>query len=224
MKLLGFMIAAALGGTASPLVAQQDRPALIVTGDATAGLMSRQALGEVHIVADPALSDGRLVLRIVVLNRGKAPAPFGPEDVSIAIADGTPISLLSRAALLAEQGGGGRSAGTAETAQAHAAAALPVNGAGQTDVSGFSGGMGTTVAGVPQGTIDQSQRRVDPKAAAAVAALDAVLLKPMTLKPGAADGGQVVTTKLKRGKAASVVVTVMFAGEAHRFDVAVPKR
>jgi hypothetical protein len=131
--------------------------------------------------------------------------------------------MVPRATLLAEQGGGPRAAVTDETRQAHSAAALPVNGAGQTDVSGFSGGMGTTVAGVPQGAIDRS-RRADPKTAAAVAALDTVLLKPMTLKPGAADGGQVVTTRLKRGRMASVIVTVTFAGEEHRFDVAVPKR
>jgi hypothetical protein len=223
MQWVGLAIAAALGAAASPVVAQQTAQAPIVTGDAAAGLMSRRTLGEVHVVADPALADGRLVLRIVVLNRGKAPAPFGPDDVSVATADGTQIVLMSRAALLAEQGGDPRSAATGETTQAHAAPSLPVNGAGQTDVSGFSGGMGTTVAGVPQGAIDRS-RRADPKTVAAVAALDAVLLKPIMLKPGAADGGQIVTTKLKRGKTVSVTVTVMFAGEEHRFDVAVPKR
>ncbi|MDB5703429.1 MAG: hypothetical protein JWN66_545 [Sphingomonas bacterium] len=223
MKGIGIAIAVALGGAASPAMAQQAAPSAVVTGDATAGLVSQRALGEVHVVADPTLADGRLVLRIVVLNRGAAPAPFGPGDVSVAAVDGTQIALVPRATLLAEQGGEPGAAVTDETPQAHSAAALPVNGAGQTDVSGFSGGMGTTVAGVPQGAIDRS-RRADPKAAAAVAALDAVLLKPMTLKPGAADGGQIVTTKLKRGKIASVIVTILFAGEDHRFDVVVPKR
>ncbi len=221
----GGMIAALMLGCAVQAVAQQPAPTMVavVHGDAGAELVSRRAIGEVHVVADPALSSGRLVLRIVVLNRGTAPVSFGPGDVSVATADGTAVPLVPRATLLAEQGGGGPGSATEDTSQGHAAAALAVNGAGQADVTGFTGGSGMTMGGVPQGTIDRSKRR-DPKAEAAVAALDAVLLKPITLKPGAADGGQVVTTKLRRGKAASVTATILVGGEEHRFEIAVPKR
>jgi len=222
MRWTGFAIAWALG--APPALAQQPAAPPLVTGDATAGLVSRQAIGEVHVVADPVLANGRLVLRIVVLNRGKAPAEFGPASVSIALPDGAAVPLVPREALLAEQGGVAPGNATEDISQGHAGAALPITPSGQTDVSGFTGGMGTTLGGVPQGTIERSQRRTDPKTVAAVAALDGVLLKPMTLKPGAADGGQVVTTRLKRGKTASVIVTIAFGGETHRFDVAVPKR
>lgn len=219
MRQAGWAFAVALG-CAAPVVAQDAAP---VRGEAGAELVSRRASGEVHVVADPTLSDGRLVLRIVVLNRGTAPLSFGPGDVAVATADGTPVPLVPRATLLAEQGGGRPGSATEDTSQGHAGAALLVTPNGQTDVTGFTGGMGTTTAGVPQGTIDRSKRR-DPKAEAAVAALDAVLLKQITLKPGAADGGQVVTTKLKRGKTAMVTATILVAGEPHRFEIAVPKR
>jgi hypothetical protein len=218
----GWAIVAALGG-AAPVMAQDTAPA-VVTGDATAGLVSKQAIGEVHVVADPALANGRLVLRIVVLNRGKMPAEFGPASVSVASPDGVAVSLVPRAALLDEQGGVALGTATEDTSQSHSTAAMLVTPNGQTDVSGFTGSMSTTYGGVPQSTMDRSQRRTDPKTAAAVAALDAVLLKPVTLKPGAADGGQVVTTRLKRGKPAAVIVTIAFAGETHRFNVVVPKR
>ena len=222
MRQAGWAIAMALS-CAGPVMAQEAGPP-VVTGDATAGLVSKQAIGEVHVVADPALANGRLVLRIVVLNRGKAPAEFGPTSVSVASRDGVAVPLVPRDALLDEQGGVALGAVTEDTSQSHAGAAMLVTPNGQTDVTGFTGGSGTTYGGVPQSTMDRSQRRTDPKSTAAVAALDAVLLKPITLKPGAADGGQVVTTRLKRGKPAAVIVTVAFAGETHRFDVAVPKR
>jgi hypothetical protein len=201
---------------ASPAFAEQT-----VTGDATAGLVSTQAHGEVHVVSDPQLTDGRLVLRVVILNRGSEAAPFGPADISVATADG-PVALVPRETLLAEQTGApsGRSSG--ETSQAHSTAALATNGQGQTDVTSYTGAMSVTTAGVPQSTLDHAQRS-DPSTSAAWKALDAVLLKPMTIPAGSADGGQVVTTRLKRGKG-PLIVTVSFAGETHRFEVAVPKR
>ncbi len=192
-------------------------PAQEVSGDAVAGLVSRQAKGEVHLSIDPKLADGRLVLRIVILNRGAASASFAPADVHVTTPDGAAIALVPRETLLAEQGGGSGH-DRSESSQLHAAPAMPVNGAGQTDVSGYTGGMGATTAGVPQATLDQN-RTPSP----AVAALDAVLLKPIVLKPGAADGGQVVTTRLPR-KTPMVSVAISFAGEEHRFQVAVPKR
>jgi hypothetical protein len=188
-----------------------------VTGDAVAGLVSRQAKGEVHLLIDPKLANGRLVLRIVVLNRSNAPAPFAPSDVHVTTPEGAPIALVPRETLLAEQAGGGQD--RAETSQAHAAPAMPVNGAGQTDVSGFTGGMGATTANVPQSAIERPRASLP-----AIAALDAVLLKPIVLKPGAADGGQVVTGKLARGKVKIVKVAISFAGEEHRFQVETPKR
>ena len=104
---------------------------------------------------DPKLADGRLVLRIVILNRGAAAASFAPADVHVTTPDGAAIALVPRETLLAEQGGGGQ--GRSESSQLHAAPAMPVNGAGQTDVSGYTGGMAATTAGVPQATLDQNR-------------------------------------------------------------------
>jgi hypothetical protein len=201
----------------SPALAQQ-----VVQGDATAGLVSQTARGEVHLVSDPALNEGRLVLRVVILNRGGEAVPFGPSDVNVATADGTMVPLVPRETLLAEQTGSPSGHATGETSQAHSTAALATNGQGQTDVTSYTGAMSVNTAGVPQSTLDRAQRS-DPSSSAAWKALDAVLLKPMTLRPGAADGGQLVTTRLKRGKG-PLTVTVSFAGETHRFEVAVPKR
>ncbi|MES2441876.1 MAG: hypothetical protein V4574_03530 [Pseudomonadota bacterium] len=213
------MISRALAAAGLIALAQDAGP---VKGDATAGLVSRQAKGEVHLVSDPALADGRLVLRVVILNHGAEAAAFGPANVSVALPDGTPVALVPRETLLAEQTGApsGRSSG--ETSQAHSTASLATNGQGQTDVTSYTGAMSVTTAGVPQSTLDRAQR-ADPQSSAAWAALDAVLLKPITLRPGAADGGQVVTARLKRGKG-PLTVTIAFAGEAHRFEVAVPKK
>jgi hypothetical protein len=207
----GLLIAAGCTLGASPLLAQD-----IVRGDAAAGLVSHLSKGEVHVIADPALNDRRLVLKIVVLNLSGVPQPFGPDAVTVAAGDAR-IALISREALIAEQTGSGIASD--ETSQAHAAAALPTNAAGQRDVTSFNGSMGGGIAGVPTSSIDRSQRRSNT---AAAAALDAVLLKPMTIRPNGADGGQMMTEKLKRSKTPELVVTVSFAGEVHKFAVKTP--
>jgi len=211
------ILAALALSAATPALAQQ-----AVQGDATAGLVSQTAKGEVHLVSDPALNEGRLVLRVVILNRGGEAAPFGPADITAALPDGSAVAFVPRETLLAEQTGAPSGHSTGETSQAHSTATLATNGQGQTDVTSYTGAMSVNTAGVPQSTLDRAQR-ADPSTSAAWKALDAVLLKPMTLRPGAADGGQVVTSRLKRGKG-PLIVTVSFAGETHRFEVAVPKR
>jgi hypothetical protein len=188
-----------------------------VTGDAVAGLVSRQTKGEVHLSIDPKLADGRLVLRIVVVNRSGAVANFAPADVKVTSPEGIVIALVPRAELLAEQAGSGQAG--VETSQAYAGAEVPIVPGGQANVSTFTGAANGGTAGIPQAVLARSG-----KPTPATAALDAVLLKPLVLKPGAVDGGQVVTTKLRRGKTPNVTVWVGFAGEEHRFQVAVPKR
>ena len=48
------------------------------------------------------------------------------------------------------------------------------------------------------------------------------MLKPMTIRANGADGGQVLTDRLKRGKSSEVTVAVAFAGETHRFAFKAP--
>jgi hypothetical protein len=204
------LLLAAAALAAPPLSAQE-----IVSGDAAAGLVSRTARGEVHLVADPVLNDRRLVLKIVVLNLSGTPQPFAPDAVTITAGE-TPIALMTRDALVTERTGATISSD--ETAQAHTTAALPITSTGQTDVSGFTGGSVGGMGGVPTSSIDRAQRR-----SSNAATLDAVLLKPITIRPNAADGGQVITEKLRRAKTPEILVTINFAGDVHRFNVKVPR-
>ena len=205
-----FLLAAALIAAAPSAWAQD-----VVKGDAAAGLVSRTAKAEVHLIADPALNDKRLVLKIIVLNTSGAPQTFGPEAVTIKAGD-TAVAIASRDSLIAEMSGSGSN--SAETAQAHATASMPVNGNGQPDVTSFTGGMNGGVGGIPTAAIDRSQRRPNAEAAAQ---LDQVLLKPITIRANGADGGQVLTERLKR-RPAEVTVAIAFAGETHLFAVKVP--
>jgi hypothetical protein len=203
------VLAAALA-VSGPALAQD-----VVKGDATAGLVSKTAKAEVHLIADPALNDKRLVLKVIVLNLSGASQPLGPDAVTVTAGD-APIAIASRDSLLAEYSGS--NANSSETAQAHAAASLPVNGSGQTDVTSFTGGMNSGVGGIPTSALDRTQRRPDGEAAAK---LDQVLLKPMTIRANSADGGQLLTEKLRK-RPSEVTVAVAFAGETHRFAVKVP--
>ena len=205
------MLFAAAMLAATPASAQD-----VIHGDASAGLVSKTAKAEVHLIADPALNDRRLVLKIVILNLSGAAQSFGPDAVSIKAGD-APVAIASRDVLIADLSGVGGASD--ETAQSHATAALPTNGAGQTDVTSFTGGMGSGVGGIPNSAIDRTQRQPDAKAAAQI---DAILLKPMTIRANGADGGQVLTERLKRAKTPEVTVAIAFAGETYRFAVKVP--
>lgn len=204
---------AALAAAAMPAFAQD-----VVRGDATAGLVSRSAKAEIHLIADPALNDKRLVLKVVVLNLSGTAQTFGPDAVSVSAGD-APVAIASRDSLIADMTGGGSGTNSDETAQAHATAALPVNSSGQKDVTSFTGAMGGGSGGIPNAAIDRSERRPN---AQAVAQLDAVLLKPMTIRANGADGGQVLTERLRK-RPSEVIVAVAFAGETHRFAVKVPR-
>ena len=202
---------AAVIALAAPSAFAQD----VVKGDATTGLVSKTAKAEVHLIADPALNNKRLVLKIVVLNLSGAPQPFGPDAVSLTAGD-APVPIASRDNLVAELSGS--ISGSGETAQAHSGAAMTVTGNGQLDVSNYTGGASGGVGGIPASAIDRSQRKPN---AQAVAQLDQVLLKPMTIRANSADGGQILTEKLKK-RPSDVMVAVAFAGETHRFAVKVP--
>lgn len=209
---------AALLAITAPAAAQDIAP---VDGKPGTDIVSAGTIGDVHVVAETTLAEGRLVLHVVAVNRGKASAPFGPENVSLAAADGSAIALLPRDRLLAEAGAPGPVAGSSTASSGYAAPTLSTNGAGQLDTTGYTGGMGgVSASGVPQDTLDRS-RAAPPKVD--VAKLDEVLLKQVDVKPGAVEGGQVVSDKLKLRGDRIVVVTVNFAGERHIVRLPAPK-
>lgn len=209
---------AALLAITAPAAAQDIAP---VDGKPGTDIVSAGTIGDVHVVAETTLAKGRLVLHVVAVNRGKASAPFGPENVSLAAADGSAIALLPRDRLLAEAGAPGPVVGSSTASSGYAAPTLSTNGAGQLDTTGYTGGMGAVSAsGVPQDTLDRS-RAAPPKVD--VAELDEVLLKQVDVKPGAVEGGQVVSDKLKLRGDRIVVVTVNFAGERHIVRLPAPK-
>lgn len=207
-------ISAAVASLLATAVPLQASPPL-VTGDAVAGLVSTSPSAEVHLLSDPALNNKRLVLKLVVVNRSSQPQPLDPGSVTVKAGDDV-IPLASRDELV---GGAPDASDNRETAQGHANPSLPVTTSGQTDVSGFTGGMGAQVGGVPVDRVGRASK-ADPKLAAAI---DAVLLKSIILAPGKADGGQLLTRQFKGKTPKTVEVDVRFAGEVHRFEVAVPR-
>jgi len=210
---------AALLAIAAPAGAQDVPP---VDGKPGTDIVSAGKVGDVHVVAETSLAKGRLVLHVVAVNRGKASVPFGPENISLAAADGGAIAILPRERLLAEAGAAAPVAGSSTAASGYAAPTLSTNGAGQLDTTGYTGGMGGVLSssGVPQDTLDRA--RATPSKVN-VGKLDEVLLKQVEVKSGAVEGGQVVSDKLKLGGDRLVVVTVSFAGERHIVRVPAPK-
>lgn len=200
---------------ATPALAAEVAP---VEGKPGTDIVSPGMAGDVHVVAEPTLARGRLVLHVVAVNRGKASASFGPGDITLATADGTAIPLIPRATLLVEAGAPAAANGSA--ASAYVAPTLSSNGAGQLDTTGYTGTMGAMSGGVPQDTLDRGR---SAPAKANVAALDEVLLKPLAVKPGGVEGGQVVSDRLKLRGERIVLVTVTFAGETHVVRLPAPK-
>jgi hypothetical protein len=103
-----------------------------------------------------------------------------------------------------------------------AAPAITTNNAGQKDVSGYTGGMGTVVA---QGTRKRKPRPADIAAAEQqIAALKAGILADAMIAPGQLAAGQLVTEKIrfpgKRERGLAVMVTL--AGEEHSFRFEAP--
>jgi hypothetical protein len=213
MKLRTAIVAMLVASAAMPLAAA-------ALQDVTAGLASTKTAGAVSIGADPALSDGRLVLRVAAQNRTQAPVAFGPVSVRIATGSGEAVAVRPLGALIAEVR---VAAGLEESASLPVAEAPAIltNNSGQKDVSGYTGGMGTAVA-----QPGRRKRKASPADIAVaekqIAALRAGILADTVIAPGRLATGQLVTEKIKfrNRRERGLVVTVTLAGEEHvfRFD------
>ncbi|NIJ19065.1 hypothetical protein FHS95_000734 [Sphingomonas naasensis] len=191
--------------------------------DIKAGITSTKTASAVSVSADPALSDGRLVLRVAAQNRTRAPVPFGPASVTIATAAGEAIAIRPLAALVADVEA---SVGLEPSGSVSGYAENPTlvnNTAGQKDVTGFTGGMNS---GVARGSGRRKPKAADVAAAnAQIAALKAGILADASIGAGQVAAGQLVSEKIrfrdkrKRG----LVVTVTVAGETHSFAFDAPE-
>jgi len=193
-----------------------------------APITSTHERGVVSVQADPALSDGRLVLKIVAFNRTKEPGSFGPENVAITTAAGQRVELLSLEQLVKEaRAASGRSARMERNPASYEGAAMSRNSSGEPDVGGYTGSNSAmsgissqtrpaTAGGGAESTALQEQ----------IANLEAAVLHPVTIAPGAAAGGQVVTEKLKlkRKDDRTILIAVDLSGEHHELKVMAPPR
>src|SRR5690242_18386604 len=91
---------------AASMVVDSAEPASDTRAAAPEGLSSTKDHGVIKVVPDPALANGRLVLKIVAFNRDrKNPATFGPGNVKVFTAAGEAVPLLSLDQLIAQARG-----------------------------------------------------------------------------------------------------------------------
>lgn len=198
-----------------------------VTPDA---LTSTKDHGVVSVQADPKLSDGRLVLKVVAFNRTRDVASFGGEDIEVYTAAGKRIALLSLEQLVAEARGGPpaeRGARVDHNPANYSGPAMSRNSAGEPDVGTYTGSQTPVGGGISPHTRSSTPARPakeDPAVEQYVAALQAALLRSQTVASGGSAGGQVVTEKLKfrRKDDRTLRVVVDFNGEHHEFNLPAP--
>jgi hypothetical protein len=194
----------------------------------TGGLTSTKDHGVVSVMSDATLSDGRLVLKVVAMNRTQTNTSFGPQNVKVFTAAGTVVKLMSLDQLVAEaRAAADGEAGTmTHSPTVHSGPIMHKDASGRPDVSGYTGGNDT------MNGINLSQTRMgsgraaqeDPQLQQQIAGLNAAILHDVTIAPAAVAGGQIVTEKLKfaRKEAHDLHLVVDFNGEQHEFDFAAP--
>lgn len=195
---------------------------------------STQSQSSVSVVVEPALSDGRLVLKVAAKNQSGAPVPFGPSAVRIAKLDGRPIptyplqSLIDdvrAAAGMAPEG----SIASAPTQGAYAAPQQTIREGGQMDVTGYTGGA--AVGGDEYVRRTQPRRRTKPSISEAeaqqqIAVLKAAILQDSSLGPNQVAAGQVVSAplQLKKGEDRTLHLHVRVGSDDHSFTIKAPEK
>lgn len=199
--------------------------------DAPTALTSTKDRGVVSLQPDPMLSYGRLVLKVVAFNRTRDIASFGTEDVEIYTAAGQRVGLITLDQLVAEARGARpaeRSRGVEHNPSHYGGPEIRTNSSGQPSVDSYTGSQ-APVGGVisPHTNTAAAARdggKEDPAVEQQVSALQAAILHPVTIASGSAEGGQIVTEKLKfrRKDDRTLRVVVEFNGEKHEFSVPTP--
>jgi len=211
---------AAYGLGASGAVARDEDPAAPVIE----GLISTLPGGVISIKADPVLSNGRLVLRVVAFNQGGAPATLSSADIKLYTSANQPVALLSLDQLIAEVSSPPEK--PAGSATGYGGQAMATGQDGRLDVSGFSGANQTVAGGLSSQVQAQigGPRKLTKADQAQVDGLRAGILQSVTVAPNTAAGGQVVSEKLKfdRDAPRELKMMVRFNGEKHGFIFAAP--
>ena len=220
--------------------------ALVVTGaplpgaaaasEAATGVTLSMEKGTVALEPATALSDGRLVIKVVALNRGTAPAALNAADISLQTSANKPVALVPVETLISEA----QAASDPHTARmssgmehqpgnyAHNDNAALRNSAGQV----VGSNMGSVLSGQSVNRDADSPSGSAPTAAQAkaeldqqIAALKAGVLQTLTIAPGGTGGAQIVTEKLRfaRRELRVLKIAVKFNGENYDFRVDVPR-
>ena len=212
---LGFLVAA--GACAAVATSQT----------ASIGLTSTRDKGIVSLMTDPVLSDGRLVLKIAAHNPTASSVALSVSDVKVFTAAGKQVGLTSVDQLIADITGEPSSRGGSRSASSsYGSAAVNRNSSGQPDVSNYTGASGSISGGVapPPQTNGRSEESTSAAEQQQIEAIRAAILQTVTVEPGKATGGQVVTEKIKfsRKEEKALRVVVDFNGEQHEFNFESP--
>jgi hypothetical protein len=199
------------------------------TEKAVEGLSSNKNRGSVSIYAEPALDKGRLVFRVTGINRTDQPVSLTDGDVKVFTAAGRQVGLIKLDQLIAEARGAtsrrpfdhddddGRledRMGTRDRDQRDPLDRAPTD----------SSTRGVTTDQWPNGS-SVSVHAESPGYQAKADALKEVILQAKIVQPSKADGGKLVTEKLRFGRKDehALRVQVNFAGEQHEFNFIPPE-
>jgi hypothetical protein len=218
--LLAFALVTSGLGASGAVAGDEDPSAAVIEG-----LVSTLPGGVISIKADPVLSSGRLVLRVVAFNKGGAPATLGSADIKLYTSANQPVALLPLDQLIAEVSAP-PSGNPAGSATGYGGAAMATGADGRLDVSGFSGANQTVAGGLSSQVQAQigSSRKLSKADQAQIDGLRAGILQSVEVAPNTAAGGQVVSEKLKfdRDAPRELKMVVRFNGEKHGFIFTAP--
>ena len=203
-----------------------------------APIKSTRSHGVIVLAPDKALTNGRLMMRMVAYNGGSDPVQLTPAAIHVTTAVGAAVPLVPVDQLIKEVQDAKKTKG------AHPAARTEImpgkfgqdTGSAMRDstgnvVRGVNGGVNTSVgdpAAYAAPARESAPVKETKESAAAtqqqIADLKAGILQTLTIQPRAAAGAQIVTDKLKFEPSEERVlhVTVDLNGEQHELTVPVP--
>jgi hypothetical protein len=204
---------------------------------AVEGLSSNKSRGSVTIATEPALDHGRLVFRVTGVNRTDQPVALTDGDVKVFTVSGRQVGLVKLERLIAEvRGETSRRPfdhdddgtlddrmGTMDRDRQG-----PLDRTPRSDPSRDRGRDGPLPGVTTDQWPDGSSVSVQAESAGYRAKVDALkesILKAKVVQPSRADGGKLVTEKLRFGRKDehALRVRVNFAGEEHEFNFIPPE-